>query len=81
MSGRRRSSTTQSKRLGTDAIERFLAGRRYGNVDILVSQQFADAHLLRGIVFDDQQPLAARSGIFLDAVQSAHRALAEWWAS
>ena len=69
MSGRRRSSTTQSNGFGRDRFERFAAGIDDGDVDIVVAQQVANAQLLAGIVLDDQQPLAARRRVFLDARQ------------
>ena len=37
------------------------------DIDVVVTQQFANAQLFRGIVFDDQQPLAAGRRILLDA--------------
>ena len=56
-------------------LQRFRAGRDNGDIDIVVSQQFANAHLFRGIVFHDQQPLAAWGGIFFDARQRRRRVL------
>ena len=49
--------------------ERLLAGAGGDDLDIVVAEQFADAHLLGLVVLDDQQTLAARRGIFLDARQ------------
>ena len=69
ISGRRRSSTTQSKVSSLTELKRFTAGRRDRYVDILVAQQFANAELLGGIVFHHQQPLAAWRRVFLDARQ------------
>ena len=46
--------------------ERALAGARRHDLDIIVVEQFLDAQLLGGIVFHDQQALAAGSCIFLD---------------
>ena len=34
-----------------------------------MAQELGDAHPLIGVIFHDQQPLAARLGIFLDAVE------------
>ena len=67
MSGRRRSSTTQSKASFCTSVERLRAGGGDGDVDVVVAQQFADADLLGSIVFHHQQALAARRGVFLDA--------------
>ncbi len=45
------------------------AGIGGDDLDVVVIEQFADAHLLGGIVLHDQQPLAARLGVFLDLGQ------------
>ena len=59
-------------------LERLGAGGDNGDVDVVVAQQFVNAELLGGIVFDDQQPLAARRGVFLDARQAPLRVLRAW---
>ena len=45
------------------------AGIGGDDLDVVVAEQFGDAHLLGGIVLDDQQALAARLGVFLDLRQ------------
>ena len=67
MSGRRRSSTTQSQGFSLQRAQRFAAGTGIDDLDVVMAEQFADAHLLGLIVLDDQQALAARLGEFLDA--------------
>ena len=47
--------------------ERRRAGVGGDDVDVVVAEQLADAHLLGGVVLDDQQPLAARRRVRLDA--------------
>ncbi len=69
MSGSRRSSTTQSHCRSRRMRERLLAGAGGDDLDVVVAEQFADAHLLGRVVLDDQQALAARRGVFLDARQ------------
>ena len=56
---------------GAVAQRRERAGAGIGghDLDIVVIEQFRDAHLLGGIVLDDQQALAARFGVFLDLRQ------------
>ena len=49
--------------------QRFRAGAGGDDLDVVVAEQFADAHLLGFVVLDDQQTLAARRGVFLDARQ------------
>src|SRR5271156_3368821 len=52
------------------AVERFFgnsfdgigAGGNDGDVDVVVAEQFPDAELLTGIIFDNQQPLSAGRG-------------------
>ena len=78
MSGRRRSSTTQSKDCSLNDFEGLGAGGSDRDVNVVVAEQFADAELLGGIVFDDQQALAARRGVFLDAVEGGLAGL-RWW--
>ena len=46
--------------------KRCRTGVRYHDIKIVVSEQFLDAHLLRGVVFDDEKPLAPRFGIRLE---------------
>ena len=67
MSGRRRSSTTQSYCCSRRLRQRVVAGPGGVDLDVVVAQQFVDADLLGRIVLDHEQPLAARPGIFLDA--------------
>ncbi len=43
--------------------------------DVVVVEQFLDAHLFRRVVLDDQQPLAARLCVFLDLGQRRGDAL------
>ena len=45
------------------------AGVDYIDIDVVMPQQFAGAQLLGRIVFDDQQPLAARLRVLADACQ------------
>ena len=59
-----RSSTTQSKDCSSSASSASAPVATTGDVDVVVTQQFANAQLLGGIVFDDQQPLAARRRVF-----------------
>ena len=56
-------------------FERFGAGGNDGDIDVVVAQQLFDAELFGGIVLDDQQPLAPRSGVFLDLQQRSIQAL------
>ena len=60
MSGRRRSSTTQSHGSLAQDVQRLVAGAGVDDLDVVVAEQFADAHLLGRVVLDHQQPLAAR---------------------
>ena len=69
MSGRRRSSTTQSKDRVAHRRQRLFAGGRREQLDVVVTQQFDDGLPLDVIVLDDQQPLGARRGEVLDAVE------------
>ena len=69
MSGSRRSSTTQSAALSRSVASASAPVADGDDLDVVVAEQLADAHLLGGIVLDHQQPLAARLGIFLDAVE------------
>ncbi len=46
------------------------------DLDVVMTEQFADAHLLDPVVLDDQQALAARLGKLLDARQRLVDALA-----
>ena len=49
--------------------ERLSPGAGGDDLDIVVAEQLADAHLLGLVVLDDEQALAARRGIFLDPRQ------------
>ena len=49
--------------------QRFLPARNDRDVDVVVTEQLADAQLLAGVVFHDQQPLAPRSRVILDPSQ------------
>ena len=69
ISGSRRSSTTQSHGLSCSVFKRFAAGPGIDDLDVVMAEQFADAHLLGRVVLDDQQALLARLGEFLDARQ------------
>ena len=80
MSGRRRSSTTQSNCSFVDGVESFRAGGDDVDVDVVVAEQRFDAELLGGLVLDDQKPLAARRGVLADARRSRRRGLRWWWA-
>lgn len=68
ISGRRRSRKNY-------AVEGFFhhSGQRFcpcgsdGNINAVVTQQFTNTELFRGIIFHDQQALAARLRIFLDS--------------
>ncbi len=62
-------------RLLAQHIERRGAGLDRGDVDIVVAEQLGDAEPLRGIVLDDEQALASRLGIFLDARQRGFQPL------
>ena len=44
----------QSNVFSDTAAERFHAGRGDGNVDVVMTQKFANAELLGRIVFDDE---------------------------
>ena len=60
-------------RLLTQLFERLGSASHRHNVDVLMPEKLGDAHLLRRIVFDHEQPLLARLRIFLDArKRSAH---------
>ena len=50
-------------------LERLGAGAGIDDLDVVVAEQFADAHLLGLVVLDDQQALAARLREFLDPRQ------------
>ena len=69
MSGRRRSSTTQSTASRRSASSASRAGARGLDLDVVMAEQFADAHLLGGVVFHHQQAFTPRRGIFLDAAE------------
>ena len=75
MSGSRRSSTTQSHGLVPQRRQRAGAGVGGDDLDVVVIEQFGDAHLLGGIVLHDQQALAPRLGVFLDLRQRRADAL------
>ena len=47
-------------RILTQDIERFLARAGADDLDVVVTEELADAQLLGGVVFDDQQTPAAR---------------------
>ena len=66
MSGRRRSSTTQSYCCSRRLVSALAAGAGGVDLDVVVAEQLADAHLLGRIVLDHEQPLAARLGVLLD---------------
>ena len=55
--------------------QRLLAGAGGDDLDVVVAEQFADAHLLGLVVLDDEQTFAARRGVFLDARQGRVHAL------
>ena len=82
MSGSRRSSTTQSKAARAAIVQRLGAGAGGDDLDVVVAQQFADAQLLGRIVFDHQQPLAARAAAYSlirdSAVVRCLRAWSAW---
>ena len=52
-------------------LERLLAGLGGGDFDIVVAEQFGDAHALGRIVLHDQQAFAPRLRILLDAGEIA----------
>ena len=56
-------------RLLAQRCERLRAGADRNDLDVVVAEQLGDAHLLGRIVLDDEQTLAARLGVFLDARQ------------
>ena len=55
------------ERFSRDRFERFGSRDDDGDIDIVVAKQFANTDLFRGIIFHDQQSLAPRGGIILDA--------------
>ena len=67
MSGSFRSSTTQSTWSRAQLRERLGPGFRGADLDVLVAQQLGDALALVLIVLDEQQALAPRSRVALDA--------------
>ena len=69
MSGSRRSSTTQSQGCSRSAVSAPAPVPVDDDLDVVVAEQLADAHLLGGIVLDDQQALAPRLRVVLDARQ------------
>ena len=76
MSGSRRSSTTQSQACWRNDVERFAAGPGGDDLDVVVTEQFADAHLLGLIVLDHQQSLPPRLREILDLRERFGNALA-----
>ena len=75
MSGRRRSSTTQSQGFSRKRRERARAGIGRHDLDVVVIEKLADAELFGLVVLDDQEALAARLGVFLDLRQRRADAL------
>ena len=75
MSGSRRSSTTQSHGWFAQRRQRIGAGVGGEDLDVVVAEQFGDAHLLGGVVLHDQQALAPGFGVFLDLRQRRADAL------
>ena len=69
MSGRRRSSTTQSNGSLEHRLQRLAAGARSHDLDVVVAEQLDDRLPLDVVVLDDQQPLGARRGEVLDAIE------------
>ena len=66
MSGSRRSSTTQSHGFSRKHGKRFRAGAGRDDLDVVMTQQLLDAHLLRRVVLHNQQALAAGFCVLLD---------------
>ena len=57
----------------------FLAGRQRRNqLDVIVAEQFGDGLALDVVVLDNQQPLGARGGEALDAVESRRPRALRW---
>ena len=74
MSGRRRSSTTQSKGRSSIASSASLAAGGGDKLDVFIAEQLDDGLPLDVVVLDDQQPLGARGGEVLDAVERRFQA-------
>ena len=51
-----------------------VAGVGDDDVQVVVAEQLLDAHLLGGVVLDDQQPLAPRRGVRLDSLDGGLQA-------
>ena len=69
MSGRRRSSTTQSAGIVAQRRDRLAAGLHRDDVDVVVAQQLGDRQPLGGVVLHHQQPLAARLHVVGDLAE------------
>ena len=69
MSGSRRSSTTQSKRLARSAASASSPVPDGRDLDVVVRDQLDDRELLGRVVLDDEQPPRARRREPLDAVE------------
>ena len=76
MSGSRRSSTTQSQAPCAQDLQRLPAGAGIHDLDVVMAEQLADAHLLGGVVLDHQQAPAARLREVLDLAQGVGDAFA-----
>ena len=78
MSGSRRSSTQQSKGRSSSASSASSPVADGRDLDVVVAQQFDDGCALDVVVLDDEQPLGARRGEVLDAVERGFQAR-RWW--
>ena len=74
MSGRRRSSTTQSNGRSRIASSASSPVPTADDLDVVVAEQLDDGLPLDVVVLDDQQPLGARRGEVLDAVEAGFQA-------
>ena len=75
MSGKRKSSTTQSTGPSLELVKGFKPRARDRYFDVFMAEQLHDAELLRLVVLDDQKALLARLGIRLDTRQFAFQML------
>ena len=55
--------------------ERLATGRRGRDLDVVVTEQLGDAHLLGGVVLDDEELPVARRGVLLDPAERRLEAL------
>src|SRR6478672_9448774 len=67
------------RRLLADRRERFLAGTDGHQVDVVMPQKLGDAALLGGVVFDNQEALAAWLYVVLDPRQGGLEVLGRAW--